>query len=132
MAVVVFDPTAFKARYPEFASVANATLSAIFPEACLYLNNTDRSPVGNVTRRALLLNMLVAHIGSLGGLLSADGQPKPVGRISSASEGSVSASLDYAAPGTLAWYNQTQYGAAFIQATSAIRSFRYVSCPTTF
>lgn len=133
MAVVAFDPAAFKARYPEFVGVADATLSAIFPEACLYLNNTDRSPVANVTRRALLLNMLVAHVGFLGGLLSADGQARPVGRLASAGEGSVSASFDnQGVPGTAAWFQQSQYGAAFWQATAPLRSFRYVAQPTTY
>ena len=30
MAAVAFDPTAFKARYPEFAAVPDATLTACF------------------------------------------------------------------------------------------------------
>ena len=62
MTVVVFDATAFKARYPEFAAVANATLAACFTEAGLYLSNADNSPVRNLTRRAILLNMLTAHV----------------------------------------------------------------------
>lgn len=127
MAVVVFDPFAFKARYPEFNAVSNVALGAYFTEAGIYLSNTDCSPVQDVTRRALFLNMLVAHIAFLGGALSADGQPRPVGRVSQAAEGSVSASFEYteAAPGTGPWFNQTQYGAAFWQATSYLRSFRY-------
>jgi hypothetical protein len=61
MSAVVFDPAAFKARYPEFAAVADPTLAACFDEAGLYLSNTDNSPVQNLTRRATLLNMLTAH-----------------------------------------------------------------------
>lgn len=132
MAIVVFDPSSFKARYQEFAAVGNPSLAACFDEAGLYLSNADSSPVQNVTKRATLLNMLTAHIASLGGLLSADGQPKPVGRVASASEGSVSASLEYMAPGSAAWFTQTQYGAAFWQATSSIRSMRYIPCPTRY
>lgn len=132
MAVVIFDPAAFKARYPEFAAVSDPTLQAYFNEATLYLSNTDVSPVQNVTRRAMMLNMLTAHIGKLAGALSIDGQPPPVGRVSQAAEGSVSVGMEYLAPGTAAWFTQTPYGAAFWQATSSLRGFRYRSRPTCY
>lgn len=134
MAVVAFNPTAFKARYPEFAAVSNDLLAACFVEAGLYLSNKDNSPVQNLTRRATLLNMLTAHIAYLGGALSADGQPRPVGRVSQAAEGSVSASFEGVppTPGTGAWFQQSQYGAAFWQATSSLRGMRYIPCPTRY
>lgn len=132
MTAVVFDPAAFKARYPEFAAVGGPLLSACFDEAGLYLSNADNSPVQNLTRRAVLLNMLTAHIAALGGALSSDGQPRPVGRVSSATEGSVSASMEYLAPGSSAWFAQTQYGAAFWQATTSLRGFRYIAQPTRY
>lgn len=127
MAVVVFNPTAFKVRYPEFVAVDNALLTACFTEAGLYLSNTDTSPVQDIPTRTLLLNMLTAHIATIGGALTADGLPQPVGRVSSAAEGSVSASLEYMTPGTQAWFTQTQFGASFWQATSSLRGFRYIS-----
>ena len=132
MTIVAFDPVQFKARYPEFTAVSNVLLSDCFTEAGLYLSNTDASPVQSIPRRTLLLNMLTAHIAFMGGALSADGQPRPVGRVSQASEGSVSASFDYGTPGTQAWFIQTQYGASFWQATSSLRSFRYVARPTCY
>lgn len=132
MPAVVFDPAAFKAHYPEFAAVADTTLAACFTEAGLYLSNADNSPVQNLTRRATLFNMLTAHVAYLGGLLSADGMPRPVGRVSQASEGSVSAAFEYLTPGTAAWFTQTQYGAAFWQATSSLRGMRYIPCPTRY
>ena len=132
MPSVTFDATAFKARYLEFAAVADPLLSACFDEAGLYLSNADNSPVQNLTRRAVLLNMLTAHIAALGGALSSDGQPRPVGRVSSATEGSVSASMEYLAPGSSAWFAQTQYGAAFWQATTSLRGMRYIPCPTRY
>lgn len=133
MPAVVFDPAAFKARYPEFTAVADVTLGECFVEAGMYLSNTDK-PVADVTRRKVLFNMLTAHIGYIGGLLSADGLPRPVGRLSQASEGSVSASFDDvpATPGSGAWFKQSQYGSAFWQATTGLRSFGYVPCPTRF
>lgn len=132
MAAVVFDPVAFKARYPEFAAVSNATLGACFTEAGLYLSNANNSPVQNVTRRALLLNMLTAHVAYIGGLLSADGMPRPVGRLSQAGEGSVSAAFENLTPGSAAWFQQSQYGAALWQATTSLRGFRYIAQPTRY
>jgi hypothetical protein len=132
MPSVAFNATTFKARYPEFTAISDARLSTFFGEAGFYLSNSDDSPVQDLTRRATLLNMLTAHIAYLNGVLSADGLPKPVGRVSQATEGSVSASLEYLTPGSHAWFTQTQYGAAFWQATISLRRFRYVPCPTRF
>lgn len=125
MPVVAFDAAAFVARYPEFSSVSPGALNAYFGEAGLYLSNSDNSPVQNLTRRAVLLNMLTAHIAALSGALSLGGEPVPVGRVSSATEGSVSATLEYLTQGSAAWFTQTQYGAAFWQATTSLRGFRY-------
>lgn len=134
MPAVVFDPAAFKARYPEFVEISSQRLTACFDEAGLYLSNSDNSPVQNLTRRATLLNMLTAHVAYIGGLLSADGMPRPVGRVSQASEGSVSAAFEGVppTPGSGAWFQQSQYGAAFWQATSSLRGMRYIPCPTRY
>jgi len=132
MSAVVFDPSTFKVRYPEFVTVSDAYLSLCFDDATLYLSNADNSPVQNLTRRASLLNMLTAHIAFIGGSLNAGGTPNPVGRVSNASEGSVSAALDYPVPGSAAWFAQSQYGAAFWQATTSLRGFRYIAQPTVY
>ena len=131
MPAVAFDPVAFKARYPEFAAVADPLLQACFDEAGLYLSNSEK-PVANETRRLVLFNMLTAHIAFIGGALSADSMPRPVGRLSQASEGSVSAAFENLAPGSAAWFQQSQYGAAFWQATTSLRGFRYIAQPTRF
>ena len=132
MTAVVFNAANFKIRYPEFSNVADPTLSACFDEATIYLSNADNSPVQNITRRTVLLNMLTAHIAFINGKLSADGQQRPVGRTSNASEGSVSAGFDYLTPGSHSWFTQSQYGAAFWQATTNLRSFRYAARPTVY
>ena len=133
MPAVTFDPVAFKVRYPEFAAVADPALQACFDEAGMYLSNSDK-PVANEAHRIVLFNMLTAHIAYIGGLLSADGMPRPVGRVANASEGSVSAGFDYVAatPGSGAWFQQSQYGAAFWQATTSLRGFRYIPQPTRY
>ena len=128
--VVTFNPSAFKVRYPQFVAVDSDLLTACFGDATLYLSNTPSSPVQSLTRRETLLNMLTAHIAYLGGALAVDGSVVPVGRLSSGTEGSVSANYDMPTPGSAAWFDQTQWGAAFRQGTLALRSFRYRPCPT--
>lgn len=135
MGIAVFNLGDFLVRYPAFSNVSPAALAAYFSDAgILYLNNTSRSPVRNVARRTLLLYMLVAHLSYMNGDLSADGQARPVGRVSQAAEGSVSASFDYTAPtdGSGAWFKQSEYGANFWQATSALRGFKYFPQITRF
>lgn len=129
MAVVVFDPVAFKAAYPAFAAVSNAILQTCFDSACLYLSNTDASPVQDVGRRQQLLWLLTAHIAVLVGALNSN-SAAPVGRTSSATEGSVSVSFEYPSTISAAWFSQTQYGAMFWQATLSLRSFNYRPRPT--
>lgn len=129
--VAVWNPGVFLGRYPEFTTAYNANVSkyaSYFTEAGLYLSNCPTSPVQDINVRLLYLNMLVAHIGFLAGDLNADGQARPVGRVSAAAEGSVSASFEMSppTPGTAAWFNQSQYGTAFWAATSNLRGARYV------
>ena len=127
MAIVVFDINAFRERYPEFDTVSPSLLNAYFVEATVYLDNTDCSPVTDVNVRAVYLNMLVAHIAALN---SGVGGQKPsglVGRVASASEGSVSVSTaEVPVSPSSWWYLQTPYGAAYWQATAAYRTVRYV------
>ncbi len=128
MGVVIFDPSAFKLRYPEFSSVDDALLQQYFTQATIYLDNTDSSRVSDLAVRSMLLNMLVAHIACL--YSGANGQSPSglVGRIDSASEGSVSVHADM--PGgtaNSAWYMQTKYGADYWNATAPFRTFQYIS-----
>jgi hypothetical protein len=135
MGQVVFDPVAFKLRYPEFSSVSDILLGLYFEEATLYLSNLDDSPVQSLSRRAMLLNMLVAHICALYNIDVNDGSVRPVGRTSSATEGSVSAAFEYVSggsTGTYAWFIQTPYGSSFWQATSSLRGFQYRARPTCY
>lgn len=133
MGVAVFNYADFIARYPMFSAVPESQLAAIFnQDAGLYLTNGPCSPVCSVARRTILLYMLTAHIAITDGVLSADGQFTPVGRVSDAHEGTVGASFDYPQPasGSASWFNQTQPGAAFWQATVSLRSFHYRVRPT--
>lgn len=131
MADVAFDPAAFKAAYPEFGAVPDATLNGYFLRSQLFLVNED-CPVQDEAKRLQLYWLLVAHIAQLSGALNPGGVPGPVGRTSSATEGSVSVSLEFNASMGASWFVQTSYGAAFWQATAYLRSFRYVARPTRY
>lgn len=125
--VVSFDPAAFKARYPEFTTLDAGLLQSYFDETALLLDNTESSRVREVEIRKPLLWMLTAHIAFLNG--GANGQaPTPlVGRVASATQGSVSVSLDMpSGSANSAWYMQTKYGAAFWNATARFRTMRYL------
>lgn len=132
MAVVIFDPTAFKAAYPAFVAVPDALLTEYFNIATLYLSNTDCSIVQDIARRTTLLWLLTAHIAFLSGALNPDGSPSMVGRISSATEGSVSVSTEFPMTPSSAWFLQTAWGAQFWQATLSLRSFKYRARRTCF
>lgn len=131
MAIAVFDYAAWIARYPEFGAVSAERAALFFAEACLYFDNTDGSSVQDVPTRLMLLNMMTSHVAQMAGALSPTGTPDgKVGRVSSASEGSVSVSIDLnVKPGQAAWYSQTPYGLSFWQATKGLRSATYVAAP---
>lgn len=133
MAIAVFSYGDWSALYPELAPNVDANRGALlFAQAgALYLNNTDASPVQDVTQRTMLLYLLVAHLATLGGALEADGKPSGlVGRITNATEGSVSVSVDAGVEaGSAAWFAQTSYGYAFWAATKQFRSATYRAVP---
>ena len=131
MGIVVFDPVGFVARYPEFSTVSNPLLTDYFTEATIYLNNTDTSPVLDLNIRAMLLNMLVAHIAAINSGINGQAASPLVGRINSATEGSVSVGTDMGpVTNSQAWYLQTKYGASYWAATSIYRRFLYVPRPS--
>jgi hypothetical protein len=126
--IVQFNYAQWIARYPEFVQVAQAIAQEYFGEATLYLRNDGSGPVRDAPTQSRLLNMLTAHIAALNAP-SADGESASplVGRISNATEGSVSvqAQNDYP-PGSVQWYQSSKYGAAFWAATVACRSAHYL------
>lgn len=133
MATVVFDPAAFKLAFPEFANVADARLTMLFTlAASTLLDNTDNSPVMALDTRTNLFYLLVAHLLSIfgTGVSTNPDDSTPVGRLSQATEGSVSGSFEYNIPdGSMlaAWYLQTPYGALYWTAVAPYRSARYVA-----
>jgi hypothetical protein len=131
MAIVTFDPANFALAYPAFSNVPTTVLQNSFNLATLLCNNTDKSPVEDVAIRETLLWLLVAHISTLNGQTNTTvangsaGTPQALGRISSATEGSVSISSDYPMSNNSAYFKQTQYGAMYWQMILPYRTFRY-------
>lgn len=116
--VVTFDESEFIGMFPEFSSTSLAVISANFLRAENLLDNSESSIVQEVDRRKILLYLATAHISAL----STRGSTV-VGQMSSASEGSVSASFTPLEAGSGAWWSQTQYGAEFWNSTKRYRSF---------
>jgi hypothetical protein len=113
MAAVVFDPVEFRNLKPQFAQMTDAQLEGAFELACEVVGNSEKSLVPYnppaVKSRKLLLYALVCHFCELekrgGGI---------VGTMTSATEGSVSASFSpppLTNDANAGWYMQTQCGA---------------------
>ena len=130
MGAAVFNYALWIARYPEFnvaPTVVSAPLAqALFDEASLYFaNDPCNIKVRNPQQQLMLMNMLTAHLAQLN--VGSNGQAASglVGRISAAAEGSVSVSVEFPTTANSAWFLQTPYGAAFWQATAALRTMHY-------
>lgn len=117
MAAVVFDPNEFRELKPQFADFTDAQLNNAFDIACEIVDNSERSKVPYnppaVKTRKIILYALVCHLCELekrgGGI---------VGTMTSASEGSVSASFAALNRKNAEWYDQTECGATAWQLLS--------------
>jgi uncharacterized protein DUF4054 len=130
--VVTFDYGKWAARYPELASSVGEPLAQAYfdNDVPVLFDNSPTSPVQDLTKRAALLNMIVAHVAALNAPLGGQAATPLVGRISSATEGSVTVQAEMAPPSERnAYWMQTKYGAAFWQATASLRLFQHVPAP---
>lgn len=128
--IVTFDYPTWIAIYPEFtATVSAPQAQQYFTLATSIHRNDGGGPVSDATQQLALLNMLTAHIAAMFAPPSA-GQPASsiVGRINSASQGSVSVQAAYSNNVTeqMAWFIQTKYGAMYWTATAPFRTMRYI------
>ena len=125
MAKVVFDPAHFKEIYPQFAGISDTQLEWFFKKSEFILENSD-CKIKDETERLINYYLLVAHYAELQTQIQSGNSA--VGRISSATEGSVSVSLDYptSATGREKWFNQTPYGAEYWSNTAPYRTGLYV------
>lgn len=129
---VGFNYQAWLARFPEFRStVPGDTAQALFNEAQVYCRNDGGGPVRSALVQTTLLNYVTAHLAMLYFGTCADPPNSLVGRVSNATEGSVSVAteMDFP-PGTPQWWMQTKYGASFWSASISYRNMRYIPHPT--
>lgn len=119
--VVDLNIEKFKNSYPVFRDQSDSQIEMVFFEATIILNNTKQSPIRDLQRREFFIYLAMAHILTLAKQQS-DGNGA-VGRLSSASEGSVSVSLDYgASTASSKWWEQTTFGAKYWQYTKQYRT----------
>jgi hypothetical protein len=147
-AVIAYDDADFKSLFPEFGNCTSQQGQSWFLQASTMCDNSASNPLirqGGGTNWMLqqALYYLTAHLGYLSAPRDQDGNPtgqqgamaapQVVGRISSASQGSVSVQTDMQATGgtfSQAYYMQTKYGAAYWEMTKALRTFQYYATPT--
>jgi hypothetical protein len=129
--IVVFDFDEFIGIYPEFTSAGAPACTINFNLSTLNLENCCGSPIRDPNVRQSLLYLLTAHITMLFTPCGANNNKPPgiVGRINSATQGSVSLAADFPSSPESAWFLQTKYGAQFWQATSAVRTIHYIPAP---
>lgn len=125
---VVFNPTTWLAEFPELANRVSPQLAQSYFNRATFIHANDGTGVTSDPAKQLnLLNLLTAHIAHLNAPHT-DGEPASplVGRISSATQGSVTVQADNQYPvGTAQWFQQTKYGAEYWAATAINRTFRY-------
>jgi len=125
-AIAQFNHQVFVTRYPEFSSVDPDVLFLYWTEAELYHRNDGGGPVKSENSQQLLLNMLTAHVAQRNKLENGNTESDLVGRIDSASEGSVTVSAAFEVPaGCPQYFAQTKYGVDYWVATAPYRTFRY-------
>lgn len=134
--VAVFNWAIWSARYPELVNAATnpvteAQAAGDWEEAGLFLSNCANSLVQPIGKRAVILGMITAHLAALSMRSANANDPAGaiVGRMSQASEGSVSTSMDLETPGSAAWWAQSRYGLLAWQALAPYRTALYIASP---
>lgn len=129
--VVTFNFTDWVAQYPEFGYVTAPQAQGFFNRSTLLVDNTPTSPITDLFQRTVLLNMATAHVAALFSAQNGQASRGLVGRISNATQGSVSVQAAYTEPTSdlAAYWNQTAYGAQYYAATLKYRTGFFVPPP---
>ena len=141
--LIAFDFPTWVGMYPEFAACSSQQGQGWFNRASVLCDNSACNPASCTPGMlSTLLYLLTSHIAWLNAPRDANGNPAAtgapaspiVGRINTASEGSVSVGADMgdanAGSPSQAWYMQTKYGAEYWADTAGFRTARYVAQPT--
>jgi hypothetical protein len=137
--IYAFSYSDWVGQFPMFGAISEPQATGFFNRATNIWANDGTGPVCNATQQESLLNLLTAHIAWLSAFRDANGlpsstgtipPPSAVGRVSNASEGSVSVALDMgdatAGSPSEPWYLQTQWGSEFWFSTSQFRTAVWV------
>ncbi len=125
--IVAFDYTSWAAMFPQFSALTEQQVEGlILPLAQQYHANDGSGPVLTASTQTNLLNLMVAHVAQLMFGPNGTGANGAVGRISNATEGSVSLQTEFPTEATNAWFLQTQWGAMYWQACAPYRTMRYI------
>lgn len=139
---VTFDFAQWIALFPEFTPLNNAMGNAYFIRATgSIIGNSTTNPIFNDGNLPYLIYLATAHVAALNCPRDASGNPAQsgnpastlVGRINSASQGSVSVQTEWPASDPSAqekFLMQTKYGAEYWSATAQYRTARYAARPT--
>jgi len=138
--VLTFDYDIWSCRFPELVPplgpVTKPQAELYWAEAGMYWPNNGTAPSGVLDdQQRLLLDLVTAHIAGLNAAISGALPYNVVGRITNASEGSVSigAQLNLS-PGNVLqeWFSQTRWGFSFWAMTAGFRLARYRPGPRRF
>jgi len=127
---ITFNYAVWAQGFPQFATLTqDQVVGVILPIAEIYNRNDGGGPVSSAAIQTQLLNLMVAHVAQLLFGVNGEAPSSLVGRISGATEGSVSVQTEFPQNQNSAWFNQTPFGAAWWQATAPYRTMRYVPGP---
>lgn len=141
---VTFNYPNFVALFPELSNVDEPTAQAWFDVAgATVCRNDGIGPVSTAATQTVLMNFATAHLITLfasqvNGVPdtenpSATPPPNLVGRISNATEGSVSVTAEMPQMGpNAAWWSQTRYGLLWWSASAPYRTMRYIPGPQRY
>lgn len=133
--VISFDYNGWSALFPQFNYLTQQQVTLFFNLATQFVRNDGCGPVCSVQSQTNLLWLATAHIAQLIGpqppTTIGGGTTGPnatmVGRISNATEGSVSVGTENNyPPGSAQFWQQTQYGSMFWLASAPYRTARYM------
>jgi Protein of unknown function (DUF4054) len=107
--------------------MTTGVVQAAFARACTLQDNTGAGPPFDSSTQTDLMNLLTAHIAVLNtNLLNGAPASTIVGRITNATQGSVSVAAQLDVPaGSAQWYQQTRYGAEYWTKCARFRTALY-------
>lgn len=135
---ITFVYSNWEALFPALSGVNSAQATMYFGLATMYVRNDGGGSINDPVKLTNALYLTTAHIAVLfaqqtNGSPTTGGTEPPsplVGRIASATEGSVSVAAEMPEqPPSAAWWNQTTYGAAAWKMLAPNRTARIVPAP---